>query len=113
MAGTAALPDGVLAIYDVDAFLSADDERAADGGAAVMLEGARALVRDQLGLDFPSRRDPDLERALAARSVADAALGAADRPAWRAGDRVADRPGELLLPRRRVLRALTEPCCRG
>ena len=26
MAGTAALPDGVLAIYDVDAFLSAADE---------------------------------------------------------------------------------------
>ena len=28
MAGVAALPDGVLAIYDLDAFLSADDEQA-------------------------------------------------------------------------------------
>ena len=30
MAGTAALPDGVLAIYDVDAFLSAADEAMLD-----------------------------------------------------------------------------------
>ena len=28
VAGIAALPDGVLLIYDVDAFLSAEDERA-------------------------------------------------------------------------------------
>ena len=89
MAGTAALPDGVLAIYDVDAFLSADDEERLDAaltgapadGPAEVLEGARALVRDQLGLDFPSRRDADLERALSAASddpralAGDAALG--------------------------------------
>jgi hypothetical protein len=28
MAGVAGLPEGVLAIYDLDAFLSADDEQA-------------------------------------------------------------------------------------
>jgi purine-binding chemotaxis protein CheW len=37
IAGTAALPDGVLAIYDVDAFLTAADERQLD---AVLAGGA-------------------------------------------------------------------------
>ena len=52
-----------------------------------MLEVARGLVRDQFGLDFPSRRDADLERALSGagedpRALVDA-LRAGD-PAWRA-----------------------------
>ena len=33
-----------------------------------MLDAARALVRDRCGLDFPSRRDADLARALRAAS---------------------------------------------
>jgi chemotaxis protein methyltransferase CheR len=54
-----------------------------------VLDAARALVRDRCGLDFPSRRDADLARALRAASDEPATLVAALReeplstPAWR------------------------------
>jgi chemotaxis protein methyltransferase CheR len=55
-----------------------------------VLAAARALVRDRCGLDFPSRRDADLARALRTASDEPAVLVAALReealsaPAWRA-----------------------------
>jgi chemotaxis protein methyltransferase CheR len=55
-----------------------------------VLAAARALVRDRCGLDFPSRRDADLARALHATSEEPATLVAALReeplsaPVWRA-----------------------------
>jgi chemotaxis protein methyltransferase CheR len=58
--------------------------------SADVLEGARALIRDQLGLDFPARRDSDLVRALSAASDDPRALMETLRsepltdPAWRA-----------------------------
>ncbi len=118
IAGTAALPDGVLAIYDVDAFLTAADEvaprRGIDGGGdltlpADVLRDARALVRDRLGLDFPARKDADLTRALHTASDDPRGLVAALRDAaprhrrLARVDRRADRAGELLLPRSRAL----------
>jgi len=49
-----------------------------------MLQEARALVSERLGLDFPGRRSEDLERALAGHSPAELRRQPTSGPAWRA-----------------------------
>ena len=50
---------------------------------ALRLEGARALVAQRLGLDFPERRRDDLERALGGRDLAQLWAQPVTGPEWR------------------------------
>jgi chemotaxis protein methyltransferase CheR len=50
---------------------------------ALRLEGARALVAQRLGLDFPERRGDDLERALGSRDLAQLWAQPVTGPEWR------------------------------